>query len=181
MAVFVQHRRMTGRAGQAGQAKLSSKAAYKLPCPAARYRLSRLAIPRRPRSNPEACPSPPCCHMGDLTERLRGLTRSDTSRPPSSSIHSVIHVVCIRLQYCVESRLICNLGDPVISPPIVYVYVNCQIVSSPVSCPNRTQSGSTPAPALANSGSACWPSRPRQPEAHCPRTLHWQLCSHVGS
>lgn len=45
----------------------------------------------------------------------------DTSRPSSPSIHLVTRPWFARLQYCAGSRLIYNLGDPVISS-VVYVY-----------------------------------------------------------
>lgn len=64
---------------------------------------------------------------------VRRFNTIDTSRPPSRSIRLVTRLWCARLQYCVESPLIYNFGDPVVSPT-VYVYA---FVSSPVSCPRE--------------------------------------------
>lgn len=74
--------------------------------------------------------------------------------------------------HCVESRLIYNLGDPVISP-VVYVYAVYARRQSLNVRENGLGFDSCVGSSLFGQ-CLCWPSRPLQPVAHCPRTLHWK-------
>lgn len=55
------------------------------------------------------------------------------------------------------------------------MYAACALPRQSLKCPReqtrlRLLRGLQPLRAVL----LCWPSRPRQPVAHCPRTLHWQ-------
>lgn len=178
MAVFVQPRRTPGPAGRRSHHhKQHTNCHVQARAAAAQAVEARYTV--MPRSTPKRVQARLVATWETSPDNLE--VRHDRRESSVVVVDSFSHlvVVCLTTQYRVQSRLIYNLRDPVISP-IEYVYA---VVHPPAFMSERAESGFDSRAGISLFGQCmlAQPGPPASPWAHCPRTQHWQPCSHVGS